>query len=115
MRESVQPQPNRGSFDASHTEPSASPAEALKRHLAQKGWSQVDLAWVLDMTPQTVCDICNGRRGISYRMAWRLAAAFGNDAMYWANVQSRYDLSRAKPPKPGIAERRAAVEARRTA
>ena len=36
--------------------------------------------------------VINGSASISADMAWRLAAAFGNDPEFWVNLQAHYDV-----------------------
>lgn len=102
-------------IDPDQPSPPATPGAALRAAIKAMGWLQADLADVLQITPATVSDLCQDRRGISYRMAHRLGDAFGNGALYWATLQSAYKLSRARAPRPGIIERRDALIARKAA
>jgi addiction module HigA family antidote len=96
--------------------PAMTPGEAIRAALKEKGWLQADLAMVLDITPATVSDLCQDRRGISNRMALALGDAFGNGGLYWASVQSAHDLRNARAPNThGIVVRRDALIARKQA
>jgi len=77
------------------------PAEAfppgvyIKKELEARGWTQADLADVLGRPVQTVCDIINGKHGVTPDTATGLAAAFGTSAQVWMNLQTSFDLWRA--------------------
>jgi addiction module HigA family antidote len=45
----------------------------------------------------------NGERSISAQMAIRLGQAFGTTPQYWLNLQSIYDLKRARAEMPAEA------------
>jgi addiction module HigA family antidote len=47
-----------------------------------------------------VTEIMNGNQGISAKMALRLGRAFGTTPQYWLNLQSIYDLKRAREELP---------------
>jgi addiction module HigA family antidote len=40
---------------------------------------------------QTLYDIINEKRGVTANIAARLGRAFGNNALFWLNLQSQYD------------------------
>jgi addiction module HigA family antidote len=50
----------------------------------------------LRVTRVTLSRVLNGKSGISAAMAIRLAAALGTSAELWMNMQSQYDLWRAR-------------------
>ncbi len=50
----------------------------------------------LRVTRVTLSRVLNGKAGISAAMALRLAAALGTTPELWMNMQSQYDLWRAK-------------------
>lgn len=50
------------------------------------------LAEGLAMTRPNLSAIVNGRAGISPEVAVKLSAAFGNEATFWLNLQTTYDL-----------------------
>ncbi len=43
--------------------------------------------------PKTVNEICNGKRGISAAMAWKLSKAVGASPLFWMNLQNNWELS----------------------
>ena len=66
---------------------------------------QTKLAEQLGIPLQRVNEICTGRRGITAETAWLLSAAFQNTPQFWMNLQTMYDLARAREhighlPKP---------------
>jgi addiction module HigA family antidote len=40
-----------------------------------------------------IVDILNGKRSISAETALRLGRYFGNDGLFWINLQAQYDLA----------------------
>jgi len=50
----------------------------------------------LSITRVTLSRVLNGKAGISAAMAIRLAAALGTTPELWMNMQSQYDLWRAR-------------------
>ena len=47
-----------------------------------------------------ITEIMNGERAISAQMAIRLGHAFGTTAQYWLNLQTIYDLKKARAEMP---------------
>ena len=81
------------------------PGLFIKLELDERGWSQRDLAFILGMTEQQLNPLLSGKRAISADMARLLGDAFNVDAQLFANLQSQYDISRAKEPDPGVRTR----------
>lgn len=81
------------------------PGYFIKEELAARGWTQRDLAYILEIPEQAVNMILSGKRGISADMAKSLGEAFNVQAEFFANLQRRYDLSQAREPDPGVARR----------
>lgn len=40
-----------------------------------------------------IVDILNGKRSVSAETALRLGRYFGNDALFWINLQAQYELA----------------------
>jgi antitoxin HigA-1 len=56
--------------------------------------------------PQTrMGEILAGRRSVTADMALRLSRYFGNSAEFWLNLQSYYDLERAREQNAEVYER----------
>lgn len=78
------------------------PGDIIKEELAARGWSQRDLAYVLGMTEQQLNPMLSGKRAITPDMARALGDAFDVPAEFFANLQKKYDLSRARNPDPAV-------------
>lgn len=81
------------------------PGEYLQDEIDARGWSQLDLAAILGMTPVHVNDLIKGRRPFTPEIAKALGAAFGTTAQYWLNLQSAYQLSTASKADDEISRR----------
>ena len=73
------------------------PGRILKRELGSRDLSANRLALALRLRSGSITDILNQKRGISPDTALRLARFFGNNARFWLNLQTAYEL--------GLAER----------
>jgi HTH-type transcriptional regulator/antitoxin HigA len=85
------------------------PGYFIKEELEARGWSQRDLAYILDIPEQAVNLILSGKRGISPEMAKALGKAFDVSAEFFLNLQNTFDLARARDPDSGV-ERRARLQ-----
>jgi HTH-type transcriptional regulator/antitoxin HigA len=81
------------------------PSVFIREELEARGWSQVDLAYVLGISTQQLSPLLNGKRDISPDMAVALGDAFDVPADFFANLQKLYDLNKAKRPDPGVRTR----------
>jgi addiction module HigA family antidote len=69
------------------------PGRILKRELAARNLSCNQFALKLRVPSGRIVGIVNGKRGITPETALRLARYFGNDAQFWMNLQSQYELA----------------------
>lgn len=69
------------------------PGEAIKDELDRRGWTQADLARILNRPLPTINEIIVGKKSITPEMAVALASAFGTEASYWMNLEVQYRLS----------------------
>jgi addiction module HigA family antidote len=69
------------------------PGRILKKELAVRNLSGNKLALALRVPSGRISEILNQKRGISAETALRLARYFGTSALFWMNLQSRYDLA----------------------
>lgn len=69
------------------------PGLVLQDELEEIGISQSALAMHVGVLPKTVNEICNGKRGISATMAWKLSKAIGASPQFWMNLQNNWELS----------------------
>jgi HTH-type transcriptional regulator/antitoxin HigA len=81
------------------------PGYFIREELEARGWSQRDLAYILDCPEQAVNMIISGKRGISSEMAKALGEAFDVPPEFFANLQNAYDLAKARDPDPGVKRR----------
>ena len=81
------------------------PGVFIREELEARGWDQVDLAYILGMSPQQLSPLLNGKRDITVDMATALGDAFAVPAEFFANLQKLYDLNKAKRPDPGVKTR----------
>jgi addiction module HigA family antidote len=86
------------------------PGEFIREELEARGKTQADLARVLGRPLQSVNQIINGRKAITARTEVELALAFGTSPEVWLNLETAYQLSRArKNAHAAIAKRAAAM------
>ncbi len=81
------------------------PGDRVKGLLAERGWSQSELAYVLGVAPATVNQIISTKRPITPEMAKLLAAAFDCPAKDFAELQSQWGLRNAPEPDPDVRDR----------
>lgn len=81
------------------------PGYFIKEELEARDWSQRDLAYILGTPEQAVNMIISGKRGISPEMAKSLGDAFKVSPELFANLQTAYDMSKARAPDPGVSKR----------
>ena len=72
------------------------PGEHLAEELKELGMSAAELARKLAVPTNRITGILNGQRAITGDTALRLAHFFGTSAEFWLNLQSLYELRRAR-------------------
>ena len=73
------------------------PGEILfEEFLKPFGMSARALASALDVPPNRITEIINGERSVTADTAIRLGRYFGTSGEFWLNLQTAYDLSRAR-------------------
>ncbi len=72
------------------------PGEVLKEELESRGISQRKFAGVIGIQYTALNEIANGKRAISTDFAIMLEAALGIDALFWINLQTRYNVQTAR-------------------
>ena len=83
------------------------PGEILKEELEVREWSQTDLAEILGRPVKLVNEIIAGKRAITPETARGLSDALGTSAELWMNLESQYQLYRAKRVDDDAVVRRA--------
>lgn len=72
------------------------PGEFLREELEARGWSQQELADILNRPPRLISELISGKRAITPETARGLSEAFGTSGEYWLNLESQYQLSKVK-------------------
>lgn len=73
--------------------PIAHPGRLLRRELQARELSANRLALDIGVPSGRITDIINMRRSISADTAVRLGRYFGNNALFWLDLQSQYDIA----------------------
>ena len=68
----------------------------LKEFLEPLELTQVKLAQAINIPQNRVNELVRGKRGITPETALLLAEYFENSAEFWMNLQTAYDLTRAR-------------------
>ncbi|MGC9399952.1 MAG: HigA family addiction module antitoxin [Anaerolineae bacterium] len=68
------------------------PGQIIRRELEARGWTQKDLAEIMDRPEQTISQIVNAHKRITPETALQLAAAFGTSADLWLGLEKEYQL-----------------------
>ncbi|MGM0380814.1 MAG: HigA family addiction module antitoxin [bacterium] len=72
------------------------PGRILADYMDEKGWNQTELAGLIDISRPHLNEIINGKRGISSRMAVKLAIAFDTTQEFWKNLDTKRQLWEAR-------------------
>lgn len=88
-----------------HNDWTPHPGEYIKEELEARGWTQLDLAYILGRDKTYVNQILSGKVNVSPEMAKALGDAFDVSAEMFINLQRAYDLARSSNPDPGISKR----------
>jgi antitoxin HigA-1 len=83
--------------------PPIHPGNFLRDELETLELSARKFAEHIHVPHNAVTGIMNGERSISAQMAIRLGQAFGTTPQYWLNLQTIYDLKRARAEMPADA------------
>lgn len=81
------------------------PGEFIKEELDARGWTQGDLAAIIDRPLQAVNEVISGKRAITPDTAKALSEAFGTSAQLWMNLDSAWRLSRTQTNNADISRR----------
>jgi HTH-type transcriptional regulator / antitoxin HigA len=69
-----------------------SPGRILERELKSRGWTQRDLAAIMDRPVQVINEIIRGNKQITPDTAIELAAALSTTPVFWTNLETSYRL-----------------------
>src|ERR1700752_2554645 len=81
------------------------PGEFLREELEARGWTQQELADILDRPPRLISEIIAAKRAITPETAKGFADAFGTAAEYWLNLESQYQLSKLQRTGEAVAKK----------
>ena len=84
------------------TAPVDHPGSFIAEELEARGWSQMDLAYILGMSLPQLNPLLNGKANVTPDLAAALGDAFDMPAEFFANLQKLYELNRVKPVDPGV-------------
>lgn len=68
------------------------PGKILSRELEARGWTQNDLATIIDRPVQTINEIIRGSKQITPETAIELSYALGTSPEFWTNLEAKYRL-----------------------
>lgn len=72
----------------------------LQEFLEPLGLTQAELARALAISLNRVNELVRGKRGITPKTALMLSEYFRNSAEFWMNLQTAYNLTRARSEMP---------------
>ena len=71
----------------------STPGEILQEEFLEPlGISQYRLAKAIGKPQSAISEIVNGKRAISFEMAWLLGKALGTSTEFWMSLQSTYRI-----------------------
>ena len=72
------------------------PGQVINRELEARDWTQQDLAEIMGRPSQVISEIVRGKKQITPETAIQLAGAFGTSSELWINLESNYQLQKAR-------------------
>ena len=72
------------------------PGETIRENMVYLGMDQEELAARLDITPKHLSNILNGNSPITYETALKLEHVIGPSAQFWMNLETKYQLDKAR-------------------
>ena len=81
------------------------PGKHIKDKLKERGWTQINLAFVLGRTRTEISYLINTRKKLSPQVAQELALVFGDSPEYWLSLDNAYQLSQTEYPDTSIRDR----------
>jgi HTH-type transcriptional regulator/antitoxin HigA len=87
------------------TTPAKSPGEYIRAELDSRGWTQAELARIVDRPIQAINEIVQGKKSITPETAAALGAAFGTGPEVWLKREAEYRLSQSDVDTSDITRR----------
>ncbi|WP_213974289.1 HigA family addiction module antitoxin [Tepidanaerobacter acetatoxydans] len=81
------------------------PRETIKENMEFLGMNQKELAARLNITPKHLSNIINGNAPITYDTALKLETVIGPSAQFWMNLETNYQLNKARLEKQAKLDR----------
>lgn len=81
------------------------PGVFIKEELEARGWSQAELAEIIGRLPYEVSNLISGKTAVSPAIAKELGEAFDTSPEFWMNLESSYQLHRAKATDEAVSRR----------
>ena len=78
------------------------PGLVLKEEVAEYGITPTELARQIDVPPNRISQIINGKRSITADTAHRLGKWFRVEPQFWLNLQTNFDLVRAEQKRESV-------------
>ncbi len=66
------------------------PGDTIREELAERGWTQDDLAKIMGKSPRAINQVVCGKAAITPETAQQLAGAFGTSAEFWERREAYY-------------------------
>jgi HTH-type transcriptional regulator/antitoxin HigA len=84
------------------------PGEFIREELDARGWTQGDLAQIMDRPLRLINELVAGKKQVTPETARGLSRAFGDgDPLYWMNLDAAYRLRQLEPDEDVSVDRRA--------
>src|SRR3954451_24613003 len=81
------------------------PGTFIAEELGERGWTQLDLAYILGWDSGQLNRLIKGNTDITPDSAVALGEAFDMPAEFFLNLQKMYDLQKARKADPGVRKR----------
>jgi len=69
------------------------PGDFIEEELEERGWSQKDLASIMNMSTKSISQIINNKQSVTIDTAKLLNKTFGQSVEYWLNLETIYRLT----------------------
>jgi HTH-type transcriptional regulator / antitoxin HigA len=81
------------------------PGDFIREELEERGWTQIDLAKIMDRPVSALNAIIAGKKSITPETALELSGAFGTSPEFWLNLENAYKLSKVEVSEDSIRAR----------
>ncbi len=68
------------------------PGDFIRDELEYRGWTQEDLAVILELDPKHISFILNNKQPLTFEVAQALGKIFGQSTQYWVNLDTLYRI-----------------------